>query len=559
MNAAAPTAGTTAAPAGDTTGDYDFVVVGAGSAGCVLADRLTADGRHRVLLLEAGGPDTAAEISIPAAFPRLFNGPHDWGFSTTPQPELGGRRVFFPRGRTLGGSSSLNAQIWTRGHPADFDGWAEDGCTGWSFAESLPYFQRAEGREGEPGPDGYGTEGPVRIGPLADPGALTGAFLEACAAIGLPPVGERESSAAESAGPVRVTQRNSRRWSAADAYLRPALRRDNLTVATRVRARRVLLEDGRAVGVEYQDTATGAVLRAGATRSVVLAAGAVGSPHLLQLSGIGDPAVLRPLGVEPRHPLRWVGANLSDHLYIPLAYATEQEASPGSDPSGRQVLEYLRGRRGPLTSNLAEAVAFLRSSPELTAPDLELVWMRVPYLDHGQGSAENGVTLGVVLLQPHSRGTVRPVDTDPATAPLIDPRFLSDAAGHDLAVAVRGVQAAQRVLAQPALRERLGAALMPGADDPDPDTAARLVRDHAQTLYHPVGTCRAGLPGLSVTDSAFRVHGIAGLRVVDASVMPTVPRGHTHAPTVMLAERAADLLLGRAPRPARAVLDTTAA
>ncbi|WP_079078654.1 GMC family oxidoreductase [Streptomyces sp. DSM 15324] len=545
------------------------IVVGAGSAGCVLADRLSAGDDGEVLLIEAGGPDRRAEISIPAAFPALFGSSADWGYRTVAQPGLDGRALNWPRGRTLGGSSSLNAQIWTRGHRADFDGWAEDeGCTGWSTAEVTPYFTRAEDRSGidrsgidRPGIDGsaadgsgadgsgaggsgaggYGSGGPIRIEDLRDPSPATAEFLAACAEAGLPPLDDGRPLEPEGAGPVRATQRGGRRWSAADGYLRPAARRANLTVLTDVRVERILIENGRAVGVACTTPDGPYVVRA--EGEIVLAAGAIGSPQLLMLSGVGDADELRRHGIAVHAHAPRVGHRLADHLYVPLAFEANGRVTPGVTDPQEEIGAFLRGRRGRLTSNLAEAVAFLRSDPELAAPDLEFVWMLVPFLDQGKAPRTHGVTLGVVLLRPRSHGTVRLASADPAAHPVIDPRYLSDPDGDDLRVLAEGVRRAQHVLTRPALAARLGRPLTPGALDPDPATVHTVTRTYAETLYHPVGTCGMGAGPESVLDPALRVRGVSGLRVVDASALPSLPRGHTHAPTVMLAERAAELIL----------------
>ncbi|MFF4583954.1 GMC family oxidoreductase [Streptomyces sp. NPDC001388] len=515
------------------------IVVGAGSAGCVLADRLSAGDDGEVLLIEAGGPDRRAEISIPAAFPALFGTSADWGYRTVAQPGLGGRALNWPRGRTLGGSSSLNAQIWTRGHRADFDGWAaDDGCAGWSAAEVAPYFTRAEDRSGA---GGYGAGGPIRIEDLRDPSPATTEFLAACAEAGLPALDDGRPLEPEGAGPVRATQRGGRRWSAADGYLRPALRRENLTVVTDARVERILIENGRAVGVAVTTPDGPAVVRA--EGEVVLAAGAIGSPQLLMLSGVGDADELRRHGIAVHAHSPRVGRRLADHLYVPLAFEANGRVTPGVTDQQGEINEFLRGRRGRLTSNLAEAVAFLRSDPGLAAPDLEFVWMLVPFLDQGKAPRTHGVTLGVVLLRPRSHGSVRLASADPAAHPVIDPRYLSDPDGDDLRVLAEGVRRAQHVLTRPALAGRLGKPLTPGALDPDPETVHAVTRAHAETLYHPAGTCGMGADPEAVLDPALRVRGVAGLRVVDASALPSLPRGHTHAPTVMLAERAAELIL----------------
>ncbi|WNI17996.1 GMC family oxidoreductase [Actinacidiphila sp. ITFR-21] len=541
-----------------------YVIVGAGSAGCVLAARLSAGSDGRVVLIEAGGSDGKAGIAIPAAFPTLFGSDVDWGYSTQPQPGLDGRSLNWPRGRTLGGSSSLNAQIWTRGHRADYDGWAAQGCEGWSADEVLPYFERAEDRDPDragggsrdAGP-GYGSGGPIRIEDLRDPSPATAEFLAACGEAGIGPLDGVTALTPEGAGPVHTTQRGGRRWSAADAYLRPAAGRDNLTVITKAQVERVLIENGRAVGVAYSTPDGPAQIRAEA--EVILAAGAIGSPQLLMLSGVGPADQLTALGIEVHADREEVGRNLTDHLYVPLAFDVHGAVSPGVEDQATEIGEFMRGRRGRLTSNIAEAVAFLRSSDRLSAPDLELVWMVLPFLDQRKAEPKHGVTLGVVLLRPRSHGTIRLAPADPAGHPLIDPRYLSDPAGEDLRALTAGVRLAQRVLTRPALADRLGAPLTPGAYDWSDKGAEALTRGYAETLFHPVGTCRMGPDEDSVLDPRLRLRGIEGLRVVDASAMPSIPRGHTHAPTVMLAERAADLILNDSAAATGAVAAGTAA
>ena len=514
---------------------YDFVIVGAGSAGCVLANRLSADPGIRVLLIEAGGPDRAMEVRIPAAFKKLFKTPLDWNYTTVPQAGLDGRALYWPRGRMLGGSSSMNAQMWARGHRADYDGWAEAGNDGWDYDSVVPFFHRAERRAGSNARGCYGTEGPLWIEELRDPNPLTGAFLAACAESGLTRLAEMNGPDNTGFAPTPVTQHRGRRWSAADGYLRPALGRSNLTVITGALVHRVLLDGDRATGVEYRDAA-GTVTRAEATREVILSAGAIGSPHLLQLSGIGDPDRLAAAGIDMRHELPLVGEGLQDHLAVVVAVRTPRPISLVSAESTGNLLRYLLFRKGMLTSNVGEAAAFIRSDPTLPAPDLELIFAPVPFLDHGLTDPPgHGMSIGIVLLQPESRGRITATSADPAEAPLIDPGYLTDPGGHDLRRLVHGVEQAQHLYATAALSPHVSGPIEPA--DPGADREA-FIRSQAETLYHPVGTCAMG----AVVDATLRVHGLTGLRVVDASVQLNIIRGHTHAPTVMVAERAAALI-----------------
>jgi choline dehydrogenase len=501
--------------------------VGAGAAGCVLAHRLSADPGVRVALLEAGERDKAQEIRIPAAFGKLFNTPYDWNFHTVKQPTLGDRELYWPRGKTLGGSTSINAQMWLRGQRADYDGWD---CPGWTYDEVLPYFARCEAP-------------PMSISALRDPHPLTMAFLEACGEAGLPHEGRLNDAVYESYGLTPVTQRRGRRWSAADAYLRPALRRPNLTLIVGALVERVDLEGDRATGVTYRD-ASGAVQTIRADREVILSAGAVNSPQLLMLSGIGEGEELSAVGVTPRHELPAVGRHLQDHLASGLAVHCPEPITMVGAERLPHLLKYLLLRRGMLTSTVAEGVAFVRSSGAAEAPDLEIIFAPAVFIDHGLSEPPgHGITIAAVLLQPESEGRVTLGSANPAEPPVIDPGYL--AAQADVDRLVTGLKLANRLLETRVLRAFLGEPMAPWTGAADSPGLEAHVRDHADTLYHPVGTCRMGTdPADSVVDLDLKVHGLQGLRVADASVMPRINRGHTQAPAYMIGEKASDLILG---------------
>jgi choline dehydrogenase len=501
---------------------HDYVVIGGGSAGCAVAGRLSEAGAD-VLLLEAGPRARKLEIGVPAGWTKLFQSHVDWNLSTEPQDALGGRRVYWPRGKTLGGSSAINAMMWVPGPAADYDGWSALGCTGWSYEELLPYFRRIA----------------VTVSAARDPSPLTLALIEAAVECGIERTEVFDGEQLEGVGLVPVSQRNGWRSDAADAYLRPARRRRNLTVMTQAHVTRILLEGGRATGVSY--LRNGHEGRAHAQREVILSAGAVGSPQLLLLSGIGPAGGLRKLEIGPAVDLPGVGKNLRDHLVAGLLARVTAPISLATAETKANVARYLLRRRGPLTSNIAEAAAFLRTRADLPAPDLELIFAPALYLDEGlTAPVEHGVTIGAVLLRPRSAGEVTLTSRDPIAPPSIQPRYLSDA--RDLEVLVEGTRLARRILGAAAFAPYRGEELLPGEAMQTDEELVGVIRQRAHTLYHPVGTCRMGVDELSVVDPALRVRGVEGLRVADASVMPTLVSGHTNAAALMIGEKAADLI-----------------
>ncbi|MDH3522759.1 MAG: GMC family oxidoreductase N-terminal domain-containing protein [Acidobacteriota bacterium] len=516
---------------------YDYVIVGAGSAGCVLANRLSADARARVLLLEAGAGAGGLAVKIPAAFSKLFRTPRDWAFEAEPEPQFHGRRLYIPRGRMLGGSGSMNAMIYVRGHRADYDGWAAAGCAGWAWDDVLPYFRRAEGQQ-RGGSPYHGELGPLRVADPRQPHPLSLAFVAAAGEAGYPANDDFNGARQGGFGLYQVTQRNGRRWSPVDAYLTAAMRRRNLTVRTRARVTRILCEGGRAAGVE--------VLRQGrrevvlADREVLIAAGAIQSPQLLLLSGIGAAADLKEHGLEVVADLPGVGRNLQDHPAAPVCFATEGVETLMRAESLPNLGRFLLRGKGPLTSNVAEAGGFVRSRRELPAPDLQFHFAPVRFAAHALDDSGHGFTIGPTLVAPRSRGRVRLKTADPLAAPAITTGQLVER--HDLYVLGEGVRIARQLAACGPLAVHCRGEVLPGAEADTPAAVEAFLRRHAELLYHPVGTCRMGIDELAVVDPGLRVRGVTDLRVVDASIMPIIVRGNTNAPTIMIAERAADLV-----------------
>ncbi|MGP3959004.1 GMC family oxidoreductase [Nonomuraea sp. 3N208] len=513
--------------------EYDYVIVGAGSAGCVLANRLSADPNVSVALVEAGGQDDKLEIRMPAGFAKLFKTEYDWNYTTAKQSEMSGRELYWPRGRVIGGSSSLNAQMWVRGCQRDYDQWE---VPGWSYDDVLPYFTKAEHRVGSNGGNVYGTSGPQYISELPSPNVTTAAFLKACEELGFERLGELNGRSNEGYSPTPVTQNRGRRWSSADAYLRPAAGRPNLTVITGATVDRVLFDGRRAIGIQH-----GGGTQVKARAEVILSAGAIGSPYLLMRSGVGAAGELRDAGIEVVHDLPEVGKNLQDHLASGVYVECKQPVTLTKAESLGNLLRYLVLRSGMLTTNVGEAVAFIRTSEEEPAPDIELIFAPAPFIDHGlTPPTGHGLTVGVVLLQPESRGRIGLNGRDV----VIDPGYL--AAEADVKRLIAGLKTAKQVFATAAMKPFVGGPMAPYWGPESDEELAQWVRERGETLYHPVGTCRMGADDASVVDPSLRVRGIEGLRVVDVSIMPTLNRGHTHAPAIMIGEKGADLIVGAA-------------
>ncbi len=527
------------------TSSYDYVIVGAGSAGCVLANRLSANPANRVLLLEAGGRDWHPFIHMPAGLAKLVGKKGvNWDYDTEAEPNLGGRRLWWPRGKVLGGSSSINAMCYTRGAPGDYDAWAlASGDPRWAWSQVLPVFKRSEGNVR--GADAWhGADGELTVSPLRHHNVLSQAFIDAAVDAGHARNDDFNADTQDGFGYYAVTQRNGARCSTAVAFLRPALARANLEVRTRALATRVVLEGGRAVGVAYRHRGKAERAEAGC---VILAGGAINSPQLLMLSGIGPADHLREHGVAVALDRAGVGANLQDHLDICTLVRSTRAVTYDKTNDVAVALRFLLKRDGIGSSNIAEAGGFVRSR---LAPDsrCDIQFHFVPALldDHGRHRLDGyGYTVHACHLRPKSRGAIRLRSADPAAPAAIHPNYLGDEDGFDLRMMVEGARLSREILAQDAFVAYRGEEIFPGADAKSDADLAAFVRRKAETIYHPVGTCRMGKDDASVVDAEMRVRGLEGLRVVDASIMPTLVGGNTNAPTVMIAERAADLLLAR--------------
>ena len=525
------------------TQEFDYVIVGAGSAGSALAGRLSEDPALKICVLEAGKKDNHPLVNIPIGFafwPQKT--PYNWSFDTAPQKHLNGRRGFQPRGRGLGGSSSINAMIYIRGTPSDYDGWARAGADGWSWSDVLPYFKRAEGNE-RGADDFHGRDGPLGVADLRFKNPLSDAFLDAARELQWPMADDFNGARQEGAGYYQVTQKDGRRCSAARAYLHPAIARGTVEAKTECHARRVVFEGKRAIGVDYERYGERHLVRA--RREVILCGGAFQSPQLLMLSGVGPAAHLRDHGIEVVADSPGVGENLQDHLDYCVLRRSASPASVGNTWSfiTGLPLAYRQFRRrgdGVLTSNLAEAGAFLKTDPRLAEPDIQLHFVPGLVDDHGRKKhLGGGVSCHICVLRPKSRGRVSLSSADPKAAPLIDPNYLSDA--DDLARLMAGARMVFRLFETPALADISGERLYL-QDEDDPVKLEADIRARADTIYHPVGTCRMGRDETAVLDPDLRVKGVEALRVADASIMPTLIGGNTNAPSIMIGEKAADLI-----------------
>jgi choline dehydrogenase len=525
---------------------YQYIIVGAGSAGCVLANRLSAQSGDRVLLLEAGGADSNPFIHMPAGIARLVGDRRiDWQYYTEPEPELLGRKLYWPRGRVLGGSSSINAMCYTRGHRRDYDEWAELGAQGWDYASVLPFFRKAED-QARGANEYHGVGGPLSVEDLRYRNRLSEVFVEAAEQCGLSRNPDFNGSVQRGVGFYQVTQRRGRRCSAAVAYLRPAAGRANLEILTGCLSTRILFRGCRAVGVEYRSR--GGLRRARAEREVILSAGAVASPQLLMLSGVGRLDELSALGIQPVAENPQVGRNLQDHIdFCTLSKCTQ---SVSYDFNAWQELavaaRYLLTRSGPGVSNVAEAGGFVRSAlaPD-ERPDIQLHFVPAQLDDHGRNRLSgHGMTIHACALRPLSRGHLELRSGRPDDPPRIFASYLKER--RDLEVLLEGILLSRRILRAAAFAPFLGAEIYPGESVTTRQGLEEVIRRKAETIYHPVGTCRMGTDSLSVVDCQLRVRGVDGLRVADASVMPRLIGGNTNAPTIMIAERLADQLIGPA-------------
>lgn len=516
----------------------DYIIVGGGSAGCVVANRLTEGSNTQVLLLEAGQPDKQREIHIPAAYSRAFKTDLDWAYQTAPQTCLNQRSLYWPRGKVLGGSSSINAMIYIRGHRMDYNKWRELGATGWGWNDVLPYFKKAEHQQRVTSGD-YGTDGPLYVADQISPNELTLTFIRAAQKMGIEANNDFNGDKQDGVGLYQVTQKHGKRHSTAAAYIKPVLNRPNLSVETNAHVTRIIFEGKRAVGVDYVQA--GQTKTVNCTAEVILCGGTINSPQLLMVSGVGDSTHLKSHDIEVVADLKGVGQNLQDHVACGVVHESTQPVSLVGADSIMNILRYLLTRTGPLTSNVGEGGLFWRSKPDLPKPDVQFHFGPIHYLDHGLTKMPgHGFVLGGLVLNPYSIGDITLASADPLQAPIINPNYLSD--DRDMELLLKATRFADNIATHAEFDPYRGKRIRPETDIQTDDDWRAFIQAYAETLYHPVGTCKMGTDDMAVVDPDLRVIGVEGLRVIDASVMPTVPGGNTNAPTIMIAEKGADLI-----------------
>ena len=525
---------------------YDYVIVGGGSAGCVLAARLSEDPFARVCLIEAGGRDSNPLIHMPVGFARMTAGPLTWGLKTAPQKHANNREIPYAQARVLGGGSSINAEIFTRGHPTDYDRWVEEGAKGWGFQDIQKYFLRSEGNSVLSGA-WHGTDGPLGVSNVPDPNPTTLAFIRSCQELGLPYNPDFNGAQQEGAGVYQTTTRNKRRCSAAVGYLRPAMVRPNLTLIVGGFVTRVRFDGARAVGVDYRRGGEVEMIRA--EREVIITSGAIGSPKLMLLSGVGPAAELTRLGIKVQYDLPGVGQNLTDHFGIDIV--AELTGHDSLDKYGKWYnslwagIQYVLFKSGPVTSNVVEGGAFWYADRDQPKPDLQFHFLCGAGAEAGVPSVpkgSSGITLNSYTLRPKSRGSVTLRSADPAAMPIVDPNFLAEP--DDLRISIEGVRVSREMFRQPSLQKYIRAIRFPEDRIQTQSELEAFARQYGRTSYHPVGTCKMGVDAMAVVDPSLRVRGIDGLRICDSSVMPSLIGSNTNAPTIMIGEKAADLIRG---------------